>query len=54
MEADPATAVAVLAPLIVGKLSRYGKIDAETVAKTVVGLVVDGYQTYENTNLNRQ
>ncbi|WP_395494590.1 NAD-dependent epimerase/dehydratase family protein [Acetobacter sp. KSO5] len=48
--------VAALAPLMVGRLSRYGAIDAKTVAKAIVGLVGrtgDGYRTYDNADLHR-
>jgi len=56
MEAIGQRLAAALAPLMVGRLSRYGAIDAKTVAKAIVGLVgqtADGYRTYDNVDLHR-
>lgn len=47
---------AALAPFMVGKLSRYGAIDAQIVAKAIVGLVrraAHGCRTYDNADLRR-
>lgn len=47
---------AVLAPLMVSRLARYGAIDAKTVSKAIVGLVgqtADGCRIYDNAELRR-
>ncbi|MBO1326008.1 NAD(P)H-binding protein [Acetobacter sp. TBRC 12305] len=56
MEAIGQRLATALAPLMVGRLARYGAIDAKTVAKAIVGLVgqaADGCQTYDNADLCR-
>lgn len=60
-EARPLEAIgqrlaAVLAPLMVGQLSKYGAIDAKIVAKAIVGLVGqagDGCRIYNNADICR-
>ncbi|WP_010511968.1 NAD(P)H-binding protein [Komagataeibacter europaeus] len=56
MEAIGQRLATVLAPLMVGRLARYGAIDAETVAKAIVALVGqmdDGCRIYDNADLRR-
>ncbi|NVN38267.1 NAD-dependent epimerase/dehydratase family protein [Komagataeibacter swingsii] len=56
MEAIGQRLAVALAPFMVGRLSRYGAIDAETVAKAIVALVGqtgDGCRTYDNADLRR-
>ncbi|GBQ56026.1 NAD(P)H-binding protein [Komagataeibacter swingsii] len=56
MEAIGQRLAMVLAPLMVGRLARYGAIDAETVAEAIVALVRqtgDGCRTYDNADLRR-
>ncbi|GCE88826.1 hypothetical protein MSKU15_0427 [Komagataeibacter diospyri] len=56
MEAIGQRLAAVLAPLMVGRLARYGAIDAKAVAKAIVRLVGqagDGCRAYDNTDLRR-
>ncbi|KDE20334.1 hypothetical protein AZ09_08510 [Acetobacter aceti 1023] len=60
-EARPLEAIgqrlaAILAPLMVGQLSKYGAIDAKIVAKAIVGLVGqagDGCRIYNNADICR-
>ncbi|GBQ51436.1 NAD(P)H-binding protein (plasmid) [Komagataeibacter sucrofermentans] len=56
MEAIAQRLATTLAPLMAGRLARYGAIDAETVAKAIIGLVgqtIAGYRAYDNTALCR-
>ncbi|MGY8605526.1 hypothetical protein ACTVH1_07455 [Gluconobacter cerinus] len=56
MEAIGQRLAAPLAPFMVGRLFRYGAIDAKTVAKAIVGLqgqTDDGYRAYDNADLRR-
>lgn len=56
MEAIGQRLAATLAPFMVGRLFRYGAIDAKTVAKAIVGLLRqtdDGYRAYDNADLRR-
>ncbi|MBV1829780.1 NAD(P)H-binding protein [Komagataeibacter sp. AV436] len=56
MEAIGQRLATVLAPLMVGRLSAYGGIDAKTVAKAIAGLVEqtgDGCRMYDNADLRR-
>ncbi|WP_182355997.1 NAD-dependent epimerase/dehydratase family protein [Komagataeibacter europaeus] len=56
MEAIGQRLATVLSPLMVGRLSGYGAIDAKTVAKAIVGLVGqtgNGCRAYDNAALCR-
>ncbi|WP_308721554.1 NAD-dependent epimerase/dehydratase family protein [Komagataeibacter xylinus] len=56
MEAVGQRLAVALSPLMVGRLSRYGGIDAKTVAKAsarLVGQAGDGCRTYDNADLRR-
>ncbi|MFT8719486.1 NAD(P)H-binding protein [Acetobacter sp.] len=55
MEAIGQRLATLLSPLMVGKLSGYGAIDAKIVAKSIVELVsqvTGGYRTYGNADLH--
>ncbi|WP_010518398.1 Rossmann-fold NAD(P)-binding domain-containing protein [Komagataeibacter oboediens] len=54
MEAIGQRLATALSPLMVGRLSGYGAIDAKTVAKAIVGLVGqtgNGCRAYDNAAL---
>ncbi|MHC0612926.1 NAD(P)H-binding protein [Komagataeibacter oboediens] len=56
MEAIGQRLAMALAPLMIGRLSRYGGIDAKTVAQAITALVgqtTDGCRIYDNADLQR-